>query len=254
MTATALKTPAGFPNMEGQRVPSVIFRTRRDHQWVDVSSEALFANKTVIVFSLPGAFTPTCSSAHVPRFNQLAPVFKAHGVDEIVCLSVNDAFVMNEWAADQHAAEITFMPDGNGDFSRGMGLLVDKENLGFGQRSWRYSMLVKNGVIQKQFIEPNVPGDPFEVSDADTMLAYVAPNAKKPADVTLFTRSGCEFCARAKGMLKDAGIAFEELLLNRDYTDRTLRAVAAKNTFPQIFINGKHIGGADELTAWLAKA
>ena len=126
---------------EGQRVPNVIFHTRGDHEWVDVSSEQLFAGKTVILFSLPGAFTPTCSSSHVPRFNQLAPVFKAHGVDDIVCVSVNDAFVMNEWKKDQRAENITFIPDGNGEFTEGMGMLVDKNDLGFGRRSWRYSML-----------------------------------------------------------------------------------------------------------------
>jgi glutaredoxin-like protein len=204
------------------------------------------------VFSLPGAFTPTCSSSHVPRFNQLAPIFRANGIDEIVCMSVNDAFVMNEWKETQRAEEIRFLPDGNGDFTKGMGLLVDKDDLGFGKRSWRYSMLVRDGVVEKMFIEPQQPGDPLEVSDADTMLAYVAPNAAKPLDVTVFSRAGCPHCARAKGMLKDAGIRFEALELNKDYTDRTLRAVADARTFPQVFINGEHVGGADALEKWLA--
>jgi len=253
MSTAAANVEPTFPNMEGQRVPSVTFRTRKDHAWVNVSSDELFKGKTVVVFSLPGAFTPTCSSSHVPRFNQLAPTFKANGVDEIICISVNDAFVMNEWAADQKADNITFIPDGNGDFTDGMGLLVDKDDLGFGRRSWRYSMLVKDGVVVKQFIEPVVPGDPFEVSDADTMLAYVAPNAEKPADVTIFTRPGCEYCAKAKGMLTDAGIPYEELVLNRDYTDRSLRAVAGASSVPQVFINGELIGGSDKLEAWLNK-
>lgn len=240
-----------FENKEGQRVPQVTFRTRQNSEWVDVKTEDVFAGKTVIVFSLPGAFTPTCSSAHVPRYSQLEPVFKANGVDEIVCMSVNDAFVMNEWKVDQNADNITFIPDGNGDFTGGMGLLVDKEDLGFGKRSWRYSMLVKDGVVEKMFIEPDLPGDPFEVSDADTMLDYIAPEAKKPYDVTVLTRKGCPFCVRAKGMLNDAGIAFEELTLNEDYTDRTLRAVANASTVPQVFINGERIGGSEELEAWL---
>ena len=242
-----------FENKEGQRVPEAIFHTRRNHEWVDVSTSDIFAGKTVIVFSLPGAFTPTCSSSHVPRFNQLAPVFKANGVDEIICVSVNDAFVMNEWSADQHADEIRFLPDGNGEFTDGMGLLVDKEDLGFGKRSWRYSMLVKDGVIVKQFIEPNEPGDPFEVSDADTMLSYMAPDAARPLDVSIFTRPGCEYCARAKGMLHDAGIPFEELVLNRDYTSRTLRAVAGVDSVPQVFINGDYVGGAEALEEWFAE-
>jgi glutaredoxin-like protein len=238
-------------NRTGQKVPSVIFRTRRTHEWVDVNSDEVFNNKTVVVFALPGAFTPTCSSTHVPRYNQLTPVLKQHGVDEVICISVNDAFVMNQWQQEQNAHNLTFMPDGNGDFSRGMGMLVEKNDLGFGERSWRYSMLVKNGVIEKMFIEDNVPGDPFEVSDADTMLAHIAPNASKPLDVTVFTREGCEYCARAKGMLNDAGISYEELVLNRDFREATLRAISKTASVPQIFINGEHIGGSDELQSYL---
>jgi glutaredoxin-like protein len=238
-------------NREGQMVPQVTFRTRQEHEWVDVSTDDVFKGKSVIVFALPGAFTPTCSSTHVPRYNQLAPLLKQNGVDEIICVSVNDAFVMNEWKAEQHADNIRFLPDGNGDFSRGMGMLVEKNDLGFGERSWRYSMLVKDGVIDKMFIEPDVPGDPFEVSDADTMLAYVAPNASKPLDVTVFSREGCPFCVRAKGLLHDAGIEFEELVLNRDYTEASIRAVSGETTVPQVFINGERVGGSEALEAWL---
>jgi glutaredoxin-like protein len=240
-----------FENREGHKVPAVTFRTRREHEWVDVTTDELFAGKSVIVFSLPGAFTPTCSSSHVPRYNQLAAAFRAHGIDDIICVSVNDAFVMNQWREDQHANEITFLPDGNGEFTDKMGLLVDKQDLGFGKRSWRYSMLVRDGVIEKMFIEPELPGDPFENSDADTMFAYLAPNAVKPLDVTVFARPGCPACAKAKGLLAEHDIAYEELVLNRDYTDRTLRAVANARTFPQVFVNGERIGGADDLENWL---
>ncbi len=240
-----------FKNLEGKRIPDVTFRTRKDHEWVDVNSTELFARKSVVVFSLPGAFTPTCSSSHVPRYNQLVPLFKAKGIDDVICVSVNDAFVMNEWKRSQKADRVTFLPDGNGDFSEGMGLLVGKEDLGFGKRSWRYSMLVRDGVIEKMFVEPEEPGDPFQVSDADTMLKYLDPTGELPNDVTLFTREGCPFCVRAKGMLRDAGIEFEELVLNRDYTDRTLRAVASATTYPQVFIDGKRIGGSEELQKWL---
>ncbi len=239
-------------NREGKKVPQVIFHTRRNHEWVDVTTDEIFKGKTVVVFSLPGAFTPTCSSTHVPRYNQLTPAFKQHGVDEVICISVNDAFVMNEWREEQKAFNITFLPDGNGDFSRGMGMLVSKSNLGFGERSWRYSMLVRSGVIEKMFIEPDVPGDPFEVSDADTMFAHVAPRASKPLDVTVFSREGCPFCSRAKGMLRDAGIEFDELVLNRDFRESTIRAVSGRVTVPQVFINGEHIGGSEELEAYLA--
>ena len=240
-----------FANKEGQRVPNVTFRTRSGSDWKNVTSDEIFAGRTVIVFSLPGAFTPTCSSSHVPRYDQLAPAFRAHGVDEIVCLSVNDAFVMNEWKASQHADHITFIPDGNGEFTDGMGLLVGKEDLGFGKRSWRYSMLVRDGVVEKMFIEPEKPGDPFEVSDADTMLSYIAPNAAKPLNVTVFSRAGCPHCARAKALLRDAGIDFEALELNNEYSDRTLRAVSGAKTVPQVFVNGQLIGGADDLEKWL---
>jgi glutaredoxin-like protein len=173
-------------------------------------------------------------------------------VDDILCISVNDAFVMNEWKADQKADHITFIPDGNGEFTNAMGLLVGKDNLGFGKRSWRYSMLVRDGVIEKMFIEPELPGDPFEVSDADTMLEYLAPGAERPLSVSIMTRKGCPHCVKARGLLRDAGIEYEELVLNRDYTDRSLRAIAGASTFPQVFIEGKLIGGAEQLETWLS--
>lgn len=242
-----------FVSKEGQRVPNVTFRTRADNEWKNITTDDVFAGKSVILFSLPGAFTPTCSSSHVPRFSQLAPTFRKLGIDDIICVSVNDAFVMNEWKETQHADDISFIPDGNGSFTDGMGLLVNKEDLGFGKRSWRYSMLVRDGVIEKMFIEPEQPGDPFEVSDADTMLAYIAPGKQAPLDVTVFSRPGCPHCARAKGMLRDAGIEFESLELNRDFSDRTLRAVSAAKTVPQIFVNGQLVGGSDDLGNWLAE-
>ena len=241
-------------NIEGQAVPQVVFKTRQGHEWVDTSSEELFKNRTIVVFSLPGAFTPTCSSSHVPRYNQLVPTLKQHGVDEVFCISVNDAFVMNQWQREQHADRITFVPDGNGDFTRGMGMMVGKQDLGFGERSWRYSMLVKNGVIEKMFIEPDLPGDPFKVSDADTMLNYLAPTAELPSDVTVFSRDGCPYCVKAKGLLNDAGIEFDELVLNRDFVESTIRAVSGASTVPQVFVNGKLIGGAEDLEAYLSQA
>ncbi len=240
-----------FKNLEGQRIPNVTFRTRRGHEWVDLTSDEVFAGKSVVVFSLPGAFTPTCSSSHVPRYNQLVPSFEANGIDEVICVSVNDAFVMNEWKHSQKADRVTFLPDGNGEFSDGMGLLVGKEDLGFGKRSWRYSMLVRDGVIEKMFVEPEEPGDPFHVSDADTMLKYLDPQVDMPHDVAVFSREGCPFCVRAKGLLRDAGIEFEELVLNRDYTDQTLRAVSNTHTYPQVFVDGQLVGDSDALASWL---
>jgi peroxiredoxin len=169
-----------FTSHEGKQVPSVTLRIRRDNDWASVSTEQIFNGRTVVVFSLPGAFTPTCSSTHLPRYNELAETFFANGVDEIVCVSVNDPFVMAKRGVAHEADKVTLIPDGNGAFTEGMGLLVDKSNLGFGKRSWRYSMLVKDGVVVKQFIEPQKAGDPFEVSDADTMLDFINPKAQKP--------------------------------------------------------------------------
>lgn len=238
--------------MEGQRVPEVNIRTRRGHEWVERSTQSIFEGRTVVVFSLPGAFTPTCSSAHVPRYEQLAPEFSRLGVDEIVCVSVNDAFVMEAWREAQGAGNISFLPDGNGEFSAAMGMLVDRSALGFGKRSWRYSMLVRDALIEKMFVEPEKPGDPYEVSDADTMLAYLAPAGPKPLDVVLFGRRSCAHCARARAALERAGIAYEALELNRDYSDRALRAVSGAGSTPQVFVGGRRIGGADEVEAWLA--
>ena len=168
------------------RVPNTVFKTRvRDESiggdnpfdWKDLSSDDVFKGKNVVVFSLPGAFTPTCSTSHLPRFEELYDDFKAQGVDAVVCLSVNDAFVMYQWGLSQKAKNVFLLPDGNADFTRKMGMLVDKSNLGFGMRSWRYSMHVENGEITKMFSEDrfqdNAPSDPFEVSDADTMLNYL---------------------------------------------------------------------------------
>lgn len=169
-----------------EKVPDVVFKTRvRDEsiggdnpfRWQDRTTQDIFAGKRVVLFALPGAFTPTCSSTHLPRYEELYEDIKAQGVDEIICLSVNDAFVMFQWGKKLGADKVFLLPDGNGEFTRKMGMLVEKSNLGFGMRSWRYSMVVDNGKIEKMFVEPdygdNCPTDPFEVSDADTMLAYL---------------------------------------------------------------------------------
>src|SRR3954464_14165062 len=244
-----------FENREGQRIPQASFRTRTEGgDWKTLTTDELFRDKTVVVFSLPGAFTPTCSSTHVPRYNELAPAFFASGVDRIVCISVNDAFVMNEWARSQESGNITMVPDGNGEFTAKMGLLVDKSELGFGRRSWRYSMLVRNGLIEKMFVEPEKPGDPFEVSDADTMLNYINPKAKKPDQVAILTREGCGFCAKAKALLNSLGYAYSEVKLDHSDRSRVVGAITGGGTVPQVFINGRHIGGLEDLQAWAKKA
>jgi glutaredoxin-like protein len=236
---------------EGQPVPKVTFRYRENGQWKQTDSDQIFAGRTVAVFSLPGAFTPTCSSTHLPRFNELAPTFKAHGVDQVVCIAVNDPFVMEEWAKSQECHNVFMLPDGNGAFTEQMGMLVDKSDLNFGKRSWRYSMLVRNGTVEKMFIEPDEPGDPFKVSDADTLLHYVDKNAKLPDEVALLTREGCEFCAKAKQRLKDAGIDFADVNLPHTIRTRALGAIAKAKTVPQLFVNGALIGGSDAIEGWL---
>jgi peroxiredoxin len=177
-----------------RQIPDVIFKTRvrndaiegpNPFEWKDLSTEEIFKGKRVVLFALPGAFTPTCSTSHLPRYEELHGEFKDLGVDQVICLSVNDAFTMYQWGKTQNAENVFLLPDGNGEFSRKMGMLVDKSNLGFGMRSWRYSMVVNDGEIEQMFIEPDFgdicPTDPFEVSDADTMLKYLKSKASVKA-------------------------------------------------------------------------
>jgi len=172
------------------QVPNITFKTRvRDEsvegpnpfRWQDVTSDDIFKGKKVVVFALPGAFTPTCSSTHLPGYEEHYQAMRDAGIDDVYCLSVNDAFTMFQWGIHQGVKNVKLLPDGSGDFSRLMGMLVRKDNLGFGQRSWRYSMLVDDGEIKMVFSEAgkqdNAPADPFEVSDADTMLAYIKSNS-----------------------------------------------------------------------------
>jgi len=172
------------------KVPDVVFKTRvRDEsvpgpnpfRWQDITSDDIFAGKTVVLFALPGAFTPTCSSTHLPGYEEKYDQFRALGVDDVYCLSVNDAFTMFQWGKHLGVEKVKLLPDGSGNFTRLMGMLVRKDNVGFGERSWRYSMLVENGVITALFSEPGMsddcPTDPFEVSDADTMLKHLQARA-----------------------------------------------------------------------------
>ena len=171
------------------RVPEVTFHTRvRDesiegpnpYRWQDVTTADLFAGKRVVVFSLPGAFTPTCSTYQLPGYDAKFEEFQALGIDEVYCLSVNDSFVMNAWFKSQNIQNVKPIPDGSGDFTYAMGMSVTKANLGFGFRSWRYAMVVNVGEIEQLFEEPgkvgNCPVDPYEVSDPETMLNYLKTN------------------------------------------------------------------------------
>ena len=169
--------------MLGRKVPHVTFRTRvRDEsiegpnpfRWEDKTSADFFSGKRVVLFSLPGAFTPTCSTYQLPAFEKLHDEFKAEGIDEIYCISVNDAFVMNAWARNQDIKNIKLIPDGSGAFTRKMGMLVAKDNLGFGMRSWRYAAVINNGVVEKWFEEEgfsdNCDTDPYGASSPQNIL------------------------------------------------------------------------------------
>ena len=173
-----------------QVVPNIVFKFRvRDdsiegpnpYRWQDVTSFDLFANKRVILVSLPGAFTPTCSTYQLPDYEKLFPEFQKCGVKDIYCLSVNDAFVMNAWAKSQNLENVKVIPDGSGLFTKKMGMLVKKDNLGFGVRSWRYAAVLKNGVVEALFVEDglenNCPTDPYGVSSPQNVLEWLKNNS-----------------------------------------------------------------------------
>jgi glutaredoxin-like protein len=238
---------------EGSAVPSTAFKVLRNGVLANVNSNEIFKGRRVALFALPGAYTPTCSTGHVPRFVELASELRKHGVDEIVCLSVNDPFVMDAWQREQNASALTFLPDADASFTAAMGMLVDKSEAGLGKRSWRYSMLVNDGRIEKMFIEPDKAGDPFEISDADTMLTYLDPSRRMGA-VTMFARPGCPFCARAEKLLQERAIPHERIDLGAAITMNSVRAATGTAKVPQVFIAGRLIGGSDELQKFLEQS
>jgi peroxiredoxin/glutaredoxin len=231
----------------GELVPDVVFKVMENGNWKDVSTDDIFKGKTVIVHSLPGAATPTCSTSHLPRYDELSTSFQKNGVDDIICISVNDTFVMNAWKKELGIKNVKMLPDGNGEFTEKMGMLVDKSDLGFGMRSWRYSMIVKDKVIEKMFIEPNEPGDPFKVSDADTMLCHINPHCSLPMAYTIVTREGCPFCAKAKDLLESNDINYKEVKRESGVDAIALRGLTGKKTYPQLFVEGELIGGYEEM-------
>jgi len=172
---------------EQYQVPQVEFVFREDGEFVAKPSLDLFTGKRVVIFSLPGAFTPTCSAYQLPGFEEQYEEFIQLGIDDIYCISVNDGFVMNAWAKEQGIEKVKLIPDGNAFFTRSMGYLVNKSNLGFGQRSWRYAAVVENGVIEKMFVEDgmrdNADTDPYEVSTPEAVLEYVKSTVREPASV-----------------------------------------------------------------------
>ena len=168
---------------EDDTLPNVEFVFRENQEFVTRTTNELFGGKRVVIFALPGAFTPVCSLTMAPKYEELYDEFQALGIDEIYCLSVNDGFVMNAWAKDLDINRVKFIPDGNADFTREMGMLVKKSNLGFGNRSWRYVMVVENNVIEKVFVESgfrdNADTDPYEVSTPENVLDYVKSKTRE---------------------------------------------------------------------------
>ena len=162
---------------EGYEIPQVEFVFRENGEFVNRTSKELFDGKRVVIFSLPGAFTPTCSAYQLPGFEEKYDDFIGNGIDAIYCISVNDGFVMNAWAKDQGIEKVKLIPDGNAYFTRSMGMLVTKSNLGFGERSWRYAAVIDKGIIEKLFVEAgkrdNADTDPYEVTNPETILSYL---------------------------------------------------------------------------------
>jgi len=163
--------------MIGRQVPNTEFIFREGGEFVKRTSKDLFDNKRVVIFSLPGAFTPTCSAYQLPGFEQRYDEISDYGIDDIYCLSVNDAFVMNAWADNQQIEKVMLVPDGNGSFTRLLGMEVTKLNVGFGSRSWRYAAVVQNGLIEAWFEEPGrqdeATEDPYGETSPEAVIAYL---------------------------------------------------------------------------------
>ena len=165
------------------RIPQVKFIFREDGEFVTRNAVDMFQGKRVLVFSLPGAFTPTCSNFQLPEYDLRYDEFIAAGVDDIYCISVNDGFVMNAWAKELDVKNVKLIPDGNADFTRNMGMLVSKGNLGSGNRSWRYAMVVDDGVVEWMTVEPgqksNATDDPYGMTSPEELLKYLTRYAEK---------------------------------------------------------------------------
>ena len=159
------------------QVPQVNFRVRELGEWVDTNTDTYFKGKRVVLFSLPGAFTPTCSNQQLPGFEKQVELFKTYNIDDVYCISVNDSFVMNAWATDQKLENVKVIPDGNGQFTQEMGMLCQKRDKCFGQRSWRYAMVVNDGNIEQMFVEPgkidDSAEDPYGESSPENVLKYL---------------------------------------------------------------------------------
>lgn len=232
----------------GHHVPQVMFRIRDNYRWVSRSSDDFFKNKRVILFALPGAFTPICSTLHLPSYNDYYDTFRANGIDDVLCLAVNDGFVLEAWKKAEKADKITMLPDVDGEFSINLGFLVNKSDMCLGNRSWRYSMVVDNGVIEKMFLEPEGRGnDPYGASSAENMLHYLNPEAELPDSVTVYSKHGCLECEKVKDILKKHHVPYEEFFLHDDFSIKTVKALSGSSSLPQVFINGRRMKNLQEI-------
>jgi glutathione-dependent peroxiredoxin len=239
------------PSSEGHTVPDVQLADMANGEVRAVNSAALLGHGRQVLFALPGAFTPTCSTAHVPGYVSLLNELKSADIDDVICLSVNDPYVMQAWQESEKAQGIHFVADPFAEFTTAMGMSVDHRESLLGTRSWRYSMLVEDGTIEKMFIEPEEGDDPFKVSDAETMLGYLRPGLRSLGPVLMLARHGCPYCQRAKALLAERGIRFDAVHLGDELTMQGVKAVSGGTTVPQVFVGGELIGGSDQLAAFL---
>jgi len=170
--------------IEGFVIPKVTFRTRvyddtkMEYTWQDTTTDDYLKGKRVVLFSLPGAFTPTCSTYQLPGFEENYDAIRNQDIDEVYCISVNDAFVMNAWGKDQKIQNVKMIPDGSGNFTRYMGMLIGKNHLGFGMRSWRYMAIINDGIVEKWWQEPGINNDgsdddPYIETTPENCISYL---------------------------------------------------------------------------------
>ena len=244
----------------GQQVPSAQLSQLVYGDIHHYQTNELFGKVRHLVSALPGAFTPTCSSTHLPVYEHFSESFLAYiGVDSINCISVNDPFVMESWRKDQNVVSVRMLSDGNGSFTEAMGMLVDKTDLSFGKRSWRYSMFIEDGIIQEVFVEPQEEGDPFVVSDAATMWAYLSVQYDKtdvpvPKFVTILGREGCPVCQELFSVMWECEpigmLEYNYVELGKDVPATVLHAMSKQQTTPQIWVDGTHVGGLKEFLVY----
>lgn len=254
-----------FISKEGQPIPNTNLATLTEGVIKSHETKELFGKGRHIIFALPGAFTPTCSATHLPNYEHYSyTFFRRFGVSSVSCISVNDPFVMSVWAEEQKSYNVSLYSDGNAEFAKAMGMDVDDSHLYFGTRSWRYSMLVEDGIIKKMFIEPEKPGDPFEVSDAKTMFDYLQENYKEetkanhvvePKKLLIIAGKTCSVCHELFNEMwryEHLGLDdYEIVYVGEEISQLALAAIAQPPTTPQIFVDGLHIGGYDQFNVYV---